>query len=187
MTSALDFLRRADQGLAAPVVPNSDLPDTNSRLVSTSFNSPCSSKTTDIGTPPPVGSQDREGDGICVAGNEKNNDDANAEKLANLLNSFSFKERDAQESTSGSILETFLALLAEHSDLPPELEDAKDSCIKRSTTIDGENEPDGGSTSPPHRDTQLRPKAPAFIPSAPKVERSENECKSISYISEAQY
>ncbi|GAB0133734.1 hypothetical protein EsDP_00002131 [Epichloe bromicola] len=186
MTSALDFLRRADQGSAASVAPKSDLPDTNSRLVSTSFNSPCSSKTTDIGTPPSVGSQDRKGDGFRVAGNdEKNNDDVNAEKLAELLNSFSFKETDAQESTSGSILETFLALLAEHSDLlPPELEDAKDSCIKRGTTIDGENEPDdGGSTPPPQRNTHLRPKAPAFVPSASEVERSESECKRISYIS----
>ncbi|QPH16552.1 hypothetical protein C2857_001223 [Epichloe festucae Fl1] len=181
MTSALDFLRRADQESAASVAPKSDLPDANSRLVNTSFNSPCSSKTTDIGTPPPIGSQDRKGDGVRVAGNdEKNNDDANAEELSELMSSFSFKETDAQESTSGSILETFLALLAERSDLPPELEDAKDSCIKRSTTIDGDNEPDdGGATPPPHRNTQLRPKAPAFVPSASEVERSENEAEKL--------
>ncbi|KAG5950852.1 hypothetical protein E4U53_004307 [Claviceps sorghi] len=163
MSSAMDFLRRADQ---APEFPGASEADT---LV---VDNPAAS----------------------TSNGQKNNDEVNVEKLSDLLNSFSFKEATGEaDDASGSILETFLALLAESTNLPPELGDAKDSCVKRSKPIDGDDDESGkveaspkaksvqqgsksrASTPSPKKNTQLQPDAPPFVLCGPQVAKCVHE------------
>ncbi|KAG5982945.1 hypothetical protein E4U55_001081 [Claviceps digitariae] len=136
MSSAMDFLRRTDQPPRTTAGPEVAVDHDAAR---TSNNSPESLSTAELDTPRHIPPRELQADESHAAvNNQKSNDEMNAEKLAELLHSFSFKETTgATDNASGSILETFLMLLAEHTDIPPELEEAKDSCVKQSKIIVG--------------------------------------------------
>ncbi|KAG6007952.1 hypothetical protein E4U21_005313 [Claviceps maximensis] len=193
MSSAMDFLYRADQAPETSPAPDVAV---DYRISSTAPTSSNSLVTTDLETPRHIRPRELGTNKSHTAvNNQKSNDERNAEQLAELLDSFSFKEStESSGNASASLLETFLALLAEHTDLPPELEDAKESCVKRSEVIDGdvdesetvkvppmtelETSPilnyldqQGSKSRPsmslPKENTQLQPWAPAFVPYRP--------------------
>ncbi|KAG6014851.1 hypothetical protein E4U54_004777 [Claviceps lovelessii] len=195
MSNAMDFLHRADQ---VPETSASPEVAVDSCTASTNCKTSDCLTVADLDTRPHSRSRELQGnEDRAAVDNQDINDEMNAEKLADLLNSFTFKETtEATENACGSILENFLALLAEHTDLPPELEDVKDSCVKRGRIIDEEDDESGkieasqkadsettpilihtnkqGSKSQASRtsakeSTQLQPEAPAFVPTEHKL------------------
>lgn len=207
MSNAMDFLHRADQ---VPETSASPEVAVDSCTASTNCKTSDCLTVADLDTRPHSRSRELQGnEDRAAVDNQDINDEMNAEKLADLLNSFTFKETtEATENACGSILENFLALLAEHTDLPPELEDVKDSCVKRGRIIDEEDDESGkieasqkadsettpilihtnkqGSKSQASRtsakeSTQLQPEAPAFVPSKTQIAESIHKCEKIFY------
>ena len=75
--------------------------------------------------------QTGEADVTFDAHRPKNIDEVNASQLSNLLRSFTFNDEEPQGDGKASILEDFLALLAENPELPKELEQGNRSCARK--------------------------------------------------------
>ncbi|KAG5947411.1 hypothetical protein E4U60_003060 [Claviceps pazoutovae] len=178
MSSALDFLRRVDQAPATSAAMDSR---TTIQAAGTSFDS--------LGTPLPARKQGPQTDVSLVAvGDQKSDDETNAEQVAGLLDSCSLKETThVTEDTSGPLLQIFLVLLAEQIDLPPYLQKLRD-CAKKNKAIDGAS-PDGelephhqcsesrGSIPSPEKKSQLRFNAPAFVPTGSQDQNVAHDCE----------
>ncbi|KAG5962442.1 hypothetical protein E4U58_003890 [Claviceps cyperi] len=186
ISSALDFLRRVDQAAATDS-------RATSQAASTSFDSPGSLSTA---APPSARKQEPQTDESLVAVcDQKSDDETNAEQVAGLLYSCSLKETThVTEDTSGSLLQIFLALLAEQIDLPPYLQELRD-CAKKRKAIDGAS-PDGelephqqgsgsrGSIPSPEKKSQLRFDAPAFVPTGSQDWNVAHDCENELFASQ---
>ncbi|KAG5923162.1 hypothetical protein E4U42_005034 [Claviceps africana] len=115
---------------------------------------------------------------------QKTNDEVNAERLSELLHSFSFKEaKEGTENASGSIMETFLALLAESTNLLDD-EPGKVEASTKAKSVQQDFKL-RVLTPSPKKTTQLQPEAQPFVPCGPHAAECVHERKRVHNSSQA--
>ncbi|TWU72549.1 hypothetical protein ED733_000455 [Metarhizium rileyi] len=179
--AVFDFLNREDPVTtpAATLKPIVQLP-TCSQTTSY-FTKPRSPDLADASTPltPQSPIQEAKEDYTSsISSPQKDGDEQEADQLAEMLSSFSFKEDNCKEDTPGHILDRFLELLAKNFEITQDLDQEKrscvmDSCATRAEAAEHDGNKQKAATNNSHRSNEVDRLISAIAKTVPAANRCE--------------
>jgi hypothetical protein len=202
--AVLDFLSRNDQEPASAATPKLTVSVETTSETAGSFANPRSPTTANGSTPiTPMSliAEPEYNDTSPEGGFTKQSDEHATDELIDLLNTFSFRDKEVEVNSSGHMMDRFLKLLAQKVDIAQHRSEEKQSCVKQrnnSTACSADEgkiknlqKDDTATKDPPSsktdqastvtekampvasKDQQLRPQAPVYVP--PKSMSAEGD------------